>query len=95
MTEGGGTCVLEAHRHPDKLHTVGRPAPGHDIRLIDDDGREVPPGEAGEVVGHSPAHDDRLSQPAASRRAKPNGTTPTASASSAPATSAASTPTAS
>lgn len=55
MTEGGGTCVLEAHRHPDKLHTVGRPAPGHDIRLIDEHGRELPPGEPGEVVGHSPA----------------------------------------
>ena len=55
MTEGGGTCVLEAHRYPDKLHTVGRPAPGHDIRLIDDEGREVPRGEPGEVVGHSPA----------------------------------------
>ncbi|MCZ8295178.1 MAG: class I adenylate-forming enzyme family protein [Hylemonella sp.] len=54
MTEGGGTCILEAHLHPDKLHTVGRPAQGHDIRLIDEDGREVPPGEAGEVVGHSP-----------------------------------------
>ncbi|WP_418316841.1 class I adenylate-forming enzyme family protein [Piscinibacter sakaiensis] len=53
MTEGGGTCILEAHRHPDKLHTVGRPAEGHDIRLIDEAGREVGPGEAGEVVGHS------------------------------------------
>jgi acyl-CoA synthetase (AMP-forming)/AMP-acid ligase II len=55
MTEGGGTCILHAQEHPDKLHTVGRPAPGHDIRLIDDAGREVAPGEAGEVVGHSPA----------------------------------------
>jgi acyl-CoA synthetase (AMP-forming)/AMP-acid ligase II len=54
MTEGGGTCILEAHLHPGKLHTVGQPAEGHDIRLIDDQGREVPPGEAGEVVGHSP-----------------------------------------
>ncbi|TFY97538.1 class I adenylate-forming enzyme family protein [Ramlibacter rhizophilus] len=54
MTEGGGTCLLEAHLHPDKLHTVGRPAAGHDIRLIDDAGREVAPGEAGEVVGRSP-----------------------------------------
>jgi long-chain acyl-CoA synthetase len=53
MTEGGGTCILDAHLHPDKLHTVGRPAEGHDIRLIDDAGREVAPGEAGEVVGHS------------------------------------------
>ena len=55
MTEGGGTCILEAHEHPDKLHTVGQPAQGHDIRLIDEAGREVAPGEAGEVVGHSPA----------------------------------------
>ncbi len=53
MTEGGGTCILEAHTHPDKLHTVGRPAQGHDMRLIDDLGVEVAPGEAGEVVGHS------------------------------------------
>lgn len=54
MTEGGGTCILEAHTFPDKLHTVGQPAEGHDIRLIDDHGHEVPHGEAGEVVGHSP-----------------------------------------
>jgi len=54
MTEGGGTCILVAHEHPDKLHTVGRPAEGHDIRLIDEHGREVALGEAGEVVGHSP-----------------------------------------
>ncbi|WP_416200371.1 class I adenylate-forming enzyme family protein [Terricaulis sp.] len=54
MTEGGGTCVLIAHLFPDKLHTVGTPAPGHDIRLIDDDGKEVPRGEVGELVGRSP-----------------------------------------
>lgn len=54
MTEGGGTCILAAHEHPHKLHTVGCVAPGHDIRLIDDSGRELPPGETGEVVGHSP-----------------------------------------
>ena len=53
MTEGGGTCILEAHNFPDKLHTVGKPAEGHDIRLIDEDGREVARGEIGEVVGRS------------------------------------------
>ena len=57
LTEGGGTCILEAHMHPDKLHTVGKPAATSDIRLIDDDGHELPPsavGTPGEVVGRSP-----------------------------------------
>ena len=53
MTEGGGTCILDAHLHPHKLHTVGRPAEGSDLRLIDEQGRELPPGLPGEVVGHS------------------------------------------
>jgi long-chain acyl-CoA synthetase len=55
MTEGGGTCILEAHKYPDKLHTVGRPSEGHDIRVIDEDGRALPAGEIGEVVGRSGA----------------------------------------
>ena len=54
MTEGGGTCILNAHLNPDKLHTVGQPAEGHDIRLIDEAGVEVTTvGESGEVVGRS------------------------------------------
>ncbi|MBL8341396.1 MAG: acyl--CoA ligase [Rubrivivax sp.] len=59
LTEGGGTCILPCHQHPTKLHTVGPPAEGHDIRLIDAEGRELPPeavqrGESGEIVGRSP-----------------------------------------
>jgi len=53
MTEGGGACALQAHLFPDKLHTVGRPFEGHDIRLIDEEGRELPLGSTGEVVGRS------------------------------------------
>ena len=53
MTEGGGSCVLRAHEFPDKLHTVGQPMPDHDIRLIDEEGNEVPTGEIGEIVGRS------------------------------------------
>ena len=54
MTEGGGTCILQAHLHPTKLHTVGQPADGHTVLLIDEDGREVTTvGDSGEVVGRS------------------------------------------
>jgi len=54
MTEGGGSCMLVAHEHPDKLDTVGRPMLGHDIRIIDEDGVELPAGAVGEIVGNSP-----------------------------------------
>ena len=54
MTEGGGSTMLIANAHPDKLGTVGVPIEGHDIRLIDDDGAEVARGATGEVVGRSP-----------------------------------------
>jgi long-chain acyl-CoA synthetase len=55
MTEGGGSTILYCHLHPTKLHTVGQPAEGHDIRLIDEEGRELPKGTdvIGEVVGRS------------------------------------------
>ena len=55
MTEGGGSCMLIAHQHPDKLDTVGQPLDGHDMRVIDEEGNELPRGEIGEVVGHSVA----------------------------------------
>ena len=55
LTEGGGVTVLAAHEFPDKLHTVGQPGPGVDIRLIGPDGTEVPQGEVGEIVGRAPA----------------------------------------
>jgi acyl-CoA synthetase (AMP-forming)/AMP-acid ligase II len=54
MTEGGASTILIAHNHPDKLHTVGRVAEGSEMRLIDEDGVEVPPGEMGEIVGRGP-----------------------------------------
>ncbi len=55
MTEGGCAFLLQAHHHPDKLHTVGQPAPGHVAKVIDEEGNELPPGSVGEIVGRSPA----------------------------------------
>jgi acyl-CoA synthetase (AMP-forming)/AMP-acid ligase II len=52
LTEGIITTLdpedLEAH-----AESVGKPVPGTDLKIIDDDGRELPAGEAGEIVGWS------------------------------------------
>jgi long-chain acyl-CoA synthetase len=53
LTEGGCTVILDATANADKLATVGRPAPGTDIRIIDERGNERPRGETGEIVGRS------------------------------------------
>ncbi|MEC7161201.1 MAG: class I adenylate-forming enzyme family protein, partial [Pseudomonadota bacterium] len=53
MTEGGVVCLLEAHKFPDKLHTVGRPAPGSELKVLDDGDRPVAAGEAGNLIGRS------------------------------------------
>lgn len=53
LTEGGCTCILDAAAHPEKAHTVGRPAAGNEIRVIDEAGATLPKGALGEVVGRS------------------------------------------
>jgi acyl-CoA synthetase (AMP-forming)/AMP-acid ligase II len=53
LTEGFAT-IVRPEDLPEKIVSVGRPMLGNDIRIIDDAGVELPRGEAGEIVGHSP-----------------------------------------
>ncbi|MFN2099039.1 class I adenylate-forming enzyme family protein [Altererythrobacter sp. MF3-039] len=53
MTEGGVVCLLACHEFPDKLHTVGRPAPGSELKVLDDDDQPVPAGTPGNLIGRS------------------------------------------
>ena len=53
MTEGGVVCLLPCHEFPEKLHTVGRPAPGSELKVVDDEDREVPAGTPGNLIGRS------------------------------------------
>ena len=54
LTEG--TCVITSSPlHAEaKPGSVGVPIPGTEIRIVDDEGRDLPPGEAGEIVVRGP-----------------------------------------
>lgn len=44
-------CVLSNFPFlPIKPGSMGKPTPGHDVRIVDDDGRELPPGEEGNIA---------------------------------------------
>lgn len=55
-SDWGGECVT----HPDlpadlRLTTCGKPLDGTEVRLIDDDGKDVAPGAVGEIISRSPS----------------------------------------
>ena len=52
LTEGIIT-TLDPEDLEDRPLSVGKPVPGTDLRIIDDDGRELPAGQSGEIVGWS------------------------------------------
>ncbi|MBW2283225.1 MAG: AMP-binding protein [Deltaproteobacteria bacterium] len=54
LTEGVATIIRHEEIMAGKMESVGLPLPGMDVRIIDDDGRELPRGELGEIVGYSP-----------------------------------------
>lgn len=56
-TESGGVGLATEYDAPDAeaLHTVGRPRPGVDVRVVGPDGAEQPPGEPGQLLLRSAA----------------------------------------
>lgn len=53
LTEGGVTTALSMKQFPDKLGSVGLPAGGCEIRIIDVEDCVLPQGQIGEIVGRS------------------------------------------
>jgi long-chain acyl-CoA synthetase len=54
LTEGFVT-ILDRNVFNQQSGSVGCPPPGYDIRIVDDDGEDLGPGEIGEIVGRGPA----------------------------------------
>ncbi|WP_416898339.1 MAG: fatty acid--CoA ligase [Minwuia sp.] len=55
MTESnGGGVYMPKEDHdlskPDRLKSCGKPAPGYDVKVVDDDANELPAGEVGEII---------------------------------------------
>lgn len=53
LTEGFVT-ILDKTDYPQKPDSVGTPPPFFEMKIMDVDGAEVPPGEIGEIVGRGP-----------------------------------------
>jgi acyl-CoA synthetase (AMP-forming)/AMP-acid ligase II len=49
-----GDTVLDKGRSRDKLGSVGKPVIHLDLRVVDDEGNDVPPGDPGEVILRGP-----------------------------------------
>ena len=48
----GFASMLKPHQHEDKFDTVGTPVLGFEVRILDDDGNELPRGQPGEIAGY-------------------------------------------
>lgn len=53
-TEGGGGFLVGSEEWLQKPGTVGKPGPGFDNRILDDDGNAVPPGTIGTIYMKAP-----------------------------------------
>ncbi len=82
MTETGAGAVVIANHEPRKVGTAcfGRPEPAVEIRLVDDEGRDVPDGQPGELLVRAAGGDPRagffaeyLKDPEATREAWEGG----------------------
>ena len=54
LTECSRAVILDTSAHPDQLATVGRPAPGVELRIVDQNGLSLPAGEDGHILLRGP-----------------------------------------
>ena len=58
LTECSRALILDARKHPDKLHTVGLPTDGVEVMTCDEHGARLPAGREGELALRAPQRSD-------------------------------------
>ncbi len=80
VLEGYGlseTSPVASFNHPDrerKAGSIGTPISGVEMKVVDEDGNEVPQGEVGEIVIRGPQRDEGLLEPARRHRRRRSAT---------------------
>ena len=58
MTEAGPAyCLMPPEEQDRRIGSVGRPMPPVEFRVVDEAGRELPPGEIGQLLVHNPGRE--------------------------------------
>ncbi len=74
LTECSPVCVENPFGQPTRPGSIGIPIPGFDARIVDEEDRNLPPGEVGELIVRGPGvMKGYINQPEATARALRNG----------------------
>jgi long-chain acyl-CoA synthetase len=73
MTESAAHVTCQSPDSRGKTGSVGKALPGWELKIVDDDGRELPPNQPGEVVVRGPIMKGYYNNPQATAEAIKNG----------------------
>ena len=73
MTESAAHVTCTALNGRGELDSVGRPLPGWELKIVDDEGRELPKGQTGEIAVRGPVMRGYYHNPEATAQVMKNG----------------------
>jgi len=73
MTESAAHVSCTALDGRGEAHSVGKPLPGWELRIVDDEGKELPVGETGEITVRGPIMDEYYNNPRATAQVLKDG----------------------
>ena len=65
LTEAAAFVTYQSVDGTGKLGSAGKPLPGYEVRIVDDNGKELPPNQPGEIIIRGPMLDSYYNNPRA------------------------------